>query len=61
MSAPTRLPARAAALALSLALGACALASRDDFTVADQAAARVPGFGAVRVWRRKRRYASFGV
>ena len=48
--APTRLPARAAALALSLALGACALASREDFTAADQAAAGVPGFGAVRVW-----------
>jgi predicted acylesterase/phospholipase RssA len=40
----------AAALALALSLGACALGARDAFTVADQAGATVPGFGTVRVW-----------
>lgn len=39
-----------AALALSLSLGACALGSREGFTVGEQAVAAVPGFGAVRVW-----------
>ena len=46
----SRVPALAAVVALALSLGACALASRDAFTVADQAVAAVPGFGAVRVW-----------
>ena len=41
---------RLAALALSLSLGACALTPRDDFTAADQAAAVVPGYGAIRAW-----------
>jgi predicted acylesterase/phospholipase RssA len=39
-----------AVLALSLWLGACALTPREPFTAADQAAATVPGFGAVRAW-----------
>ena len=38
------------AAALSLALGACAFASRDDFTAAEQAVATVPGFGTIRAW-----------
>lgn len=45
-----RLARGGAALALSLALGGCAFASREGFTAADQAVASVPGFGAVRVW-----------
>ena len=39
-----------AMLALASSLGACALGSREDFTLAEQAVAAVPGFGAVRVW-----------
>ena len=39
-----------AALALSLALGGCALTPREPFTAADQATATVPGFGPVRAW-----------
>ena len=54
MSAASRPRRRAAALAvsvaLSLALGACALGTREPFTAADQAVATVPGFGQVRVW-----------
>ncbi len=40
----------AISLALSLSFGGCALAPRDAFTAADQAAAVVPGFGPVRAW-----------
>ncbi len=39
-----------AMLALASSLGACALGSREDYTLAEQAVAAVPGFGAVRVW-----------
>ena len=50
---PRSIPApvrRAAALAVSLSLGACALAPREGFTAAEQASATVPGFGVVRAW-----------
>lgn len=40
----------ACAAALSLSLGACAFASRENFTADEQAVAAVPGYGTVRVW-----------
>jgi len=39
----------AGAAVLSLALGACAFASRENFTADEQAVAAVPGYGTVRV------------